>query len=627
MRGSSIRWTPLCRAYRIVDRHDQCYIEETIESWALSGQFSVRDVALMSHLVCMEVEMTKRITIITALIVLCAGALVAQTSIEAGNSFNIFRNSLDAAFDVAETESGPVFSELKDTYLFAGLTNWFGVDTDTSSADYFRIGAYLPGAVPFAILGNLDMEVVSSSRSNGTTQNTANVPVVVGTTTTNYTYTTEDSTVQRAFLESTYLYTSLSVLTRIGGINFGLRPTINYQNNTSGAAINTWVDANTTQTNQYYYNAAGVGVEPEQTLDYTRTIVQTDPDTAFTFYLSAPVFVNLGTIGLYANAYFNDYRRNQSSTYGTTYTNPENAIAFNNVVFQNDVTDVTGNVQFGLNTLLVFPASGGSKDDRFELGVNASGTVGTPGNYSSIYREQNIDFAGGGADFTITADNQNTTINETRVGKFLGNVGVSGQYYVYFTPAANISFGLAPYLSCSTYASGSTYYATQNVQVDMTDGDLDGSYDAAADTITTTTTNYYDNEDGDTQIVNIGFSLPTALKFKIADWPFSFLLANSITVTNSMNIVTNKATRTDTSVVVTDGTGTVVSTTDTTVSEETSTNSFTTSWSFGNNFNIAMIFDLPADITLSVTLNGQDLLDFSDLVAEVSIPLHSTAKK
>lgn len=550
----------------------------------------------------------------------------SQTSLLNDVSFGLFENPIDAAFSVVDVGISPHFSTLGRDFFFTGLTNIPGDAATSSNTEPLSLGYYHKAPMPWSLGTDIWFSTVRSSLMNGTTTTTATKPV--GTTNNTWIATSTDN--QYDCLASWNQSVGGQFLIGLGFMNIGLSGTWEYQTNVSGAAINTWAADNRVETYTVFYDQAAPGVAPDPATNYTRTTTYVAPDTQSLIAVQVPFFMKLGSLGLAAEALIAAGNRDASSSRTTAYTAPAAAGAgtFNNVVLRDSIDDRTGLFLAALDASLYLPPLfAGHPQNHLVVGVYGSVLLNNPKPYVETYREQDYSYAGGGAALQPGwdgSDPEDTVTTDTRKGNAGGSITLSAQHFFYFDLAESLRLGFAPRVSAGpTITPNSSYSVTQQVAVTKDDGDNNGVFTDAADTITTTTTTYWGNNSLTVADIAFQASLPAALRFRPAGWPFGVTLGNQVNVSATVRYVWNytQSTRVVVEVASGDDPATVDTTTTTTEVPGNKTTSTTMSWNFDDDFKLGLTVYLPADITLDVILNASNLLEFDNLSVQAVIPL------
>jgi len=210
-------------------------------------------------------------TVILLFIPALAWSQTQYQSLQSQTSFGLFENAFDAAFNPTDAKPEPTFTTLEQNYFFGGLTNFSELsNTYSFTMVPLRLGYYHTGSMPWSGLSDILVDTTNSTRSNGITPTTATKPVTVGNTTTNYTWVTHETDNQYDSLEAWNTALGGQFLIGLGFVNTGLGVRWDKEQNASGAAINTWADANRTITDTYYYDPTAGTVAPSPVADYSR---------------------------------------------------------------------------------------------------------------------------------------------------------------------------------------------------------------------------------------------------------------------------------------------------------------------------------------------------------------------
>ncbi len=599
--------------------------------------------------------MKKKIFILLGvlLLIVTPSFLFAQTygnvklpvfSLENTISFYLFPNALDGAFNLQPYPPESNFNSLTSDYLFGGLSNFNWAWTTPVTLTDFRItlpvtvGFYKHGKMPWSIISSGYASTTSSGLSNGTSVTTTTKTTGTAPTFTSHTWVTQTTEEQYKWLDAANLDFGGQFLIGIGGIDIGLGVKYYLEQNASGAAVATWANNNRTEIQTFYYdtNAADATAAPNAAVDYTITSTWNEPDTLSEIYLVVPFMMQLGQIGLAGSASM-DITNRDGTTFSTaaaptdpttkTYSNPHDTgpgATYTNIE-QNSLVDKEQTISIGANTSVTLPPIvNGNKNNKFVLGLSGNVDINKKEPEVDTYTTQTYNYAGGGA--APTRSTRSEFQDTTNYNGFLFyTVEVSTAHYFYFdlSPA---TLGFAPKLSTAIGSPASLapskFYKTTEHSVTRTDGDNDGAFTSAADTITTTDTTYTNNNDGNPFEVKVYIGLPASLKVRPKGWVFGMTFGANLGVQYSIQFVTDNQDTQTTHTVTTDGTGaTLNDTTTTAVSGSYSTSKVNQAWTFTNQSLFGLNFFLPGNATLDVILNTNNLFVFDKLVAQLSIPL------
>jgi hypothetical protein len=555
-------------------------------------------------------------------------------------SFGVFGNELDKAVNV-----GKGFTALSNNYLFGGLgnlNNLATIDAFTSLfADPVWVGYYSTGAMPWSLFGGAHHTSGPAAGTSATLYTNPNTETVVsGTTSTDYYWYAQISTSEYTVPAFRQINDSVQFLLDLGGLNIGAFLNVSLQNSTLPAQ-------NFATTDTYQYNTSGVGVVPTPVTDYTRTTTQTDltdgaggPGIQNSLSLGIPVY--LKSLNATANLRVGYSWMDVSTTYERIFTVPASsgtiptfaAGTFRNTE-QDDVLMTGGGVPISLDVEKAFaPLWGSHPDNAFKVGLDTWATFSSA-KYSTIVITQDYTFVVAGA-ATRTARNWDT-YDATYSGALDLGVGVNASHSFYFDPVANVSVGFVPRLDLVYRNQPAGQKTGDEVTVNRIDGDADGAFTSAADTIvTTTTTNYNQMVDStgpiDESVGNVfefDVALPSALKFQVLPW-FGLAMGARPYVTGALTITKATGRTFEETVTTADGTGAVISTVVTNRQTGAVTTTNVMAWTVGVDHNLGVNIGIPGGIMLYVDVAGavdSGVWDFKNLVIQGVIPLPAKGKK
>jgi hypothetical protein len=269
----------------------------------------------------------------------------------------------------------------------------------------------------------------------------------------------------------------------------------------------------------------------------------------------------------------------------------------------------------------------GHKDNEFVVGGNLGTNISIHSSTNTVIR-QDVTFAGAGA-AGVNAARAESEMEETvdPVVDFDAGVFSSHSFYYDLGPA---TFAFAPMLSFNLGLNNNRSNS-EIVTITRVDGDSDGLFTSAADTITTSTSTTTDDDGGGstatTTTLTTVLALPIAVKVSPEKWPFSLTLGSEprMRLRNTITNVTDAGNSTNQTVAVT-GTGTAVSdatTENNGSSDTTSDKSHDLSITAAHNIGLSMpIGDFVSlDINLGLSTNATNILDFKDFVMQAIIAL------
>lgn len=574
--------------------------------------------------------MKKISLILMAMLISCAFLTAQNTgivSVMSDSSSGLFENALDDAANVGEG-----FSMLENSYLFAGVSNielteadQFITFDDTGNGPLWT-GFFVNGAMPWSLFLGFDADNLGTANGIDDTVNTigGTETVVSGTTSTDYQWNSQ--VVDTEFTANRLLdnfEAQAQFLTILGPLNTGLYFSMDL--------TDTSVQANNSvETDTRYTNTGGAGAIPVETFDYSITTTDTDLNTQNVFQLGVPLFLATGDMQHEANILLGldlthvEIDNAPSIVYSNTSVTNLGVITNNEV--DKDTTDTTV-IDVDLDYNLILPGLTNShRDNEFSVGVEAGiGIQNVVFNTTTI--DQDVNFAGAGAAGVDQARAENTTdVTIDPVADFNFGVNVSHSFYFDLGPAM---FAFEPTLNFDMNIdnSGSGY---ELVTVAKVDGDADGAFTSALDTITTSTTTFVDDDGTGTSTKINTFttvlSLPVALRVSPEKWPFSLTLGSTprLRMLNTLTEVKDRTSSTN-QTVVNQGDGTNVSDTTTVqnLSSDTSMDidhdlSITADHNIGLHVPVGEFVELDVNLGLS---SGASILEFRDFVLQAIVAL------
>ena len=528
------------------------------------------------------------------------------SSIEAFTSFGLFENALDAACRVTDAAPQPAFSKLGNDYFFGSFTNPFMYITGSHFTIPFVIGYYGGGKNPYSIFARALIETNASALLNG---NTVDIPGSKPVGTTTYNFITQSTNSNYAFLQSYNANGGIQFLTRFGTMNIGLMLFARYDQNYL-LDFSDWVDGNLTTTESHYYDTAGPLSVPDVELDYTKTSALSTNDSFLLTKVSMPMYIKVGGMGLEMKPTLGWANRNESASQTVTYTPPNGAGgSFGDVTLADSTTAVSNAVLTGASVIMSLPSLfKGDPSNLFRVSLNGSLNLYMPQDAVQTVTVQDVDYAGGGANFTHNGTNRNTVVTTTRGENSLYSASITAQNLLYFDLAEEATWAMGPEIEASMgfYPSVGTadnffLYDTGSVEVISNDWNFDDDFEDAVDTIQTTTTTTENANDGGNWDIVTGIYLPTAIKFKPRGAPFAFVIGGNIGFLHRLSIISIATATTSTVTVTTDGTGavTVPETTSTPVDSMMATSYFSR-WNFSGSWHMNLTFNLPAGALIEI---------------------------
>ena len=575
--------------------------------------------------------------LILVLFMLLPAAIWSQSSLVSQASFGLFPNAYDAAGNVSDAGRQPTFSSLERNYLFGGLTNFYNLPTGAQYTGVpFTIGYYRAGDNPWSVFSDTLIDTESSTRANGVTATTtARKDVTLGTDITGYTWTDSSTENQYDYLEAWDVSAGARFLLGLKPMNIGLGANVSFEQkaDTAWPDADTWADFNRTLTETWSYDTAAAipTQEPTPAVDYTKTSVLSFPDTEFILDFGIPAFFRIGDGGLFAEAGFTYAKRDQSWSQTESYTPPQDAVpgTFFDAVTEDTVTDVTGSIALDLDTILSLnPIKGDHQDDHFDIGLNGGFQKNTAEESVSTTIVQDFTYTGSGAALQVAdaggAPPQDDITTQTREGTTAFDVNVYAQHFNYHNLGDQAVLGMAPRLQVGTaYSPLVSTYPTQSVTVSKTDGNADGLYDNALDTIDTTTATFYNYDDGGNFDIITSFSLPAAVTFRPNNGPFGVTVGADVGVDFTVRKVKDIPATFQSTITAVDGTGAVavptIGVNSITAETRTETVSTTTAWNFNAEYALGINFFLPNDATINIIFKGAFWNDRLEIAAYIPL--------
>ncbi len=559
------------------------------------------------------------------------------TSVFNDISEGVFTNELDAAVSVdGNKSSGPDFRILTHDYLFTGITNlelsYFTNDATFSSTSPLWAGFYKAGDKPWSVFGAFGASGVTGNASDSTTYTQgATYSATTGTDTTVYQWndssSTRNYTANRIFdalnLYGQYLFT-------LDKMNTGVFVHMYLTNSDPQTA-------NFEQNDVYYYDAAGGTAVPDPQLDYKYTRTRTSRDNTSEFTVAVPLYIpDSGSSQLFNfNAYFGVTDKSATDTESYSGT-PNSALALTTTTVANDITarHFTGELDIDY-TYKGNKLWGNSPKDQFWIKGTGDFTL-SGGTYETSNITQDISAAGSGAAI-VNGARSDTQVTFDGVPGFIATADAGVGHSFYFNLGSGVEFGLKPETTLE-YSLILPVTVNSKTTVAKTDGDADGKFDSAADTITTTTVTYtntqFDTLTGatasasTTNSISCTVELPVSVTFTPKGWPVTFILGSKPSISSTMTFTSTKTSTTSTTVSVADGTGTVTSTTVTNAVTADESSTMSTSYSVSATHNIGFFMFINDAVRMDVNLDAfsgigpvNNIFDFGDLTAQVIIAL------
>ena len=604
----------------------------------------------------------RRILLVSGAFLFAIAAFVsAQTtglkSLQSKSSYGVFTNELDGAVSAYQSSSGPSFNDLKNSYLFGGISNLNNVLNKSTNAfganSPLWLGYFHSGNLPWSLFLGLS-QYSTTAVNSGTATSTTNTPgtaVTAGTTTYNWTANSATTT------ENIPLFNELSeqgqFLTTFKGINGGLyAKTDLIDKSAPGTTVGT---TNFTTTTTYNYNSAATGAAPAPKTDYTKTVKSTALAINNTYTFKVPLFMQTGIVGngLLLSGTFNsqDNSTGTSTTFSAPPADPTTAASnFINTTGGNgatpDTTNKTGSNKYGLEYTATLPFLS-NIDSMNQAFVGVNGTLTTySADFGTSYSSQQFNYTGGGSQSTTPGPYSST--NATYAFSTPVDYSVTGTFgqRLYFNLGSSTQFGLVPNLaiSYSTNHNNSTinaypYQVSSVTTVSGSSSTGNTSFAANGDTKTTTVDSYTNGTLNPStgnivaqvsqNVFSTTLSVPVALKFQPKGWVFGITLGDEpqLSYTNTKTITGASTYDTSTTNATTGGsTSTSKTTGQITGAGATSTGNTSQahSWSVTENHSIGGEIDISKDVKVSIDFTGTSgtgIWDFNNMTVQGIVAL------
>jgi len=537
-------------------------------------------------------------------------------------SAGIFENELDAAVSVGED-----FTNLDASYLFSGLGNMgflptWSTATYNGSGNLLWGGFYKAGDKPWSAFAGLTATDSSGNKKGGTTNTEATVTIASATYSYNSSETETKYTANRLFddfdFQGQYLF-------MLGDINTGIGVGVSIDESDTDQT------KNIEKTSDFFYDGSATPgtTPPVATKDYTYKNVQSSNNTlgskgnSANYWIAVPFFIMDGDISQEAGAKISFNFVDNSSSQKEDYSAPADAAAtFTNV----DNETINKNTTIGIDGFYKkeMPGIWGSNEDnRFYFEAGADFGIEIP-KYSLSNSSQATIYAGGGAAGTLSTATDMTIETTGKPGLDFGVYGEVGHKFLY-NPGPMVKYGFEPSVGLGVDVDNE-FLTDSMTTVTKTDGNNDGDFTDAVDTISTSTTEYENNGSGtgdDETVIDITttFTLPVSAIITPENWIFSVILGSRNTVELVNKITSTKSVISSTEASSISGTGVagVPVTTEAGTSEETSVVDTAITIETSNTIGLSMPIGDYAK--LDMLLNSNNLLNFDSLVIQATIAL------
>ncbi len=579
--------------------------------------------------------MRSRLLAVSMLLLLPAfvwGQFTPLSSLLRDVSYGLFQNEIDAALSVDETGYGPGFTGLENDFLFGGLGNLssaqrreaFGA-TDYTAFDPLWIGYYRAGERPWSLFQSVFADD-GEQGSTTVTRNGMNVETVtVGTTNTDHIWYDNIVTLDERSILTTRVETQTQFLTTFAGMNIGAFVAVGLADDSAPAD-------NFTRTTVHQFNTAGAGDVPSVQTNYTATRVESYFQREASVFVGVPVFLRTGDLSHLARlgVGWRRVREDFSVTVGNTVPQDPADPSTGHADREDNESYRTGTVTIAPAYTIVLP---GILDDHERNEFSAGIELNVDLNFARLHADgwfQNYTFTPGpGATRTVAARNEGDA-EYTFTSAIDFGAAVHARHSFYVEPHDSMVLGFAPAVRL-TFASSDAYpnLISEAVSVERVDGDNDGAFTSAADTITTRTERWVDmdidgNDRETTSSLSFQASLPTSFRVRPADWRFGISLGSALSANVTRSVTTTyvgyKSLDSETTVQG-DGSGTTSTTTATTATYDPD-RTVDYSWEFTANHNLALHVYLPANARLDVEIRATNILQFGSLRIQAIVPLN-----
>jgi hypothetical protein len=535
---------------------------------------------------------------------------VGPRSILGEVTFDLFGGPLDAAVNIDVPRHGPSFSDLELDYYFGKGGN---LNRATNTATFnatagnpLWFGMYRTGPRPWSLFNGFYKADTGLEVGDEVLYGGLNAVDINPGPDTNWYYwyntvtTTDYKTPFFTRLADQALFLTGSASRRMGlyatvDMTFNSNPLLNF--------TETFVDQ---------YNTAGAGVKPAVADDYTRTTENTNKDTDNTIFVGVPLY--FGTDGtshvIDINSGYNwiDLSTNNVITYTVPQDPADTLGGAATQTEENSFTRISSSIPLGLDYTLTRPGLfDKNPENRFSLGAMGSGLLHLT-SFAEKLAQQDVTFAPGGS-FTNAGRNDDDT-TYAGGGTLEWGAAVWASHSFYREAAPFLHLACRPTLNLGASFSQNNPGLNSIVDVNRTDGTGDGLYDAAGDTIVTTTTNYFNgtinsfgtpaNKVTDLDM-SASFTMPSAVMYKPHDDSMLGLfygLRPTISLVNTITTTTDATFRQ--TVRTEDGTGALVSENITQPQAADVTTENRRNWTFSLVHRIGAQIDLAENATLYV---------------------------
>ena len=549
-------------------------------------------------------------------------------SLRSHASFGQFTSTLDAAFSPVPGSDAFDITTLSHHYLFTGLTNAQGLAAEGSFRDVpFQIGGHIRfGPVSGLTLGTLvgmDREEVPDIEDDivvDETQILAGVddngdPV-------DYEWvsqTTETKFGAKKALADRY------ALTTFFGIN-AFRMGIDAEVTRAAgdlADAEAWVTENRTTIERHFYTEAGA--QPDPQLDYEITTTRERPATTLDVAVEMPVAIVTPRLAHLITLSWDMERADYGSSVTVDHSSPATA-ALAPTYTVDAVDSVTGGriAHAGSIDYRIRLFSQDSAGGRDYLDVAAGGAVDAPldSTRTELSRQETFNVNTSGAE-VITTPGAVETTETTTVSDALLRWGawLETGYHVRRDISGALSAAVEPAIRgrVDFGAQSADYHKTRRTAVVS-------EYDTP-DTLsrtTTTTTSYTGLDAYDGLLIDASFSLPSAVLVRPPGWPVFFVLGSQVDLQYRYSRETLPVSLETETVVITEDGEELSSTRREEVAPPGWSGRVTnesSEWTILHENRLALLLQLPGDVSLDISLEGESIFAFNTLSVQFHMPL------
>ncbi|MFA6506058.1 MAG: hypothetical protein WCT14_08165 [Treponemataceae bacterium] len=549
-----------------------------------------------------------------------ADPIISVSSIGSFLTGGLFGNELDSAFSVSDSQ----FGKLGKNYLFTGVTNINQSALTNTSESGIIAGFYKAGATPWSVVGVAyhDLAGAATAATESTVLAAPNtVPVVSGTTTTNYEWTPKTTTTKQTGVGYRTINDSVGFYTKLGGFNVGAELNVNLSN--AGYAPG----SNTEVTVTDFYNTTPGAAPVTATSGSKKTTSVTAAGASNTIAFGIPFYMETGSLSHYAYAKFSLAGADSSNSSDVSY-NISNQTEYNTLyglsLSDADTKNVnkTSVITFAPTYKLQVPGFAGHADNRhfaqLDLSFAFAGAERSANTSTQTLGWTGASYVSTGYNYTSNATDY-TYVMTTDI-----TADLTGGTSLYFDLGEGAVFGLMPSMKVGYSINTPAAYATETKQTVKTDSNSNGDYAdvVGVDSIVVTTTKYTTSNGAVGTTTNdfaVTLNAPVALKVKPASWFFGIYVASAPNFKMNVQTQTITAASSEATAVTTNSTGTSTVVTKTNAAAPQVTNQ--TTWTTNATHSFGLFFDLGKSIKMETIMNYNNLLTFDNLKVQAIFAL------